>query len=162
MKEYPIIRETQSKVLKLIKFKSKAFLSKETMLRQTLRVDFILDDLTDKMLIHLKAQAVHDPDRYEKKVLRYEEYPRYETWQAHLVDSLPTGSIRRRVVSRFFGFGDTEVLGKRIIHEVIMERRLVFPDNSVPLDEYPPELGEPGWIVGYRHNQYDPYDEDYR
>lgn len=159
---FPIIREAQQKVLTMFQFKSRGFLSMEAMLRRTMRINFDYDYLTDRMLITLRAQVLEDPDRRQREMVRFEEYPRYETWRAHLVDSLPRDSFRRRFLSRLWDFGDTEVLGKRIIHEVTFERRLLFPDSSVPTDHYPPELGQAGWIYQVRHTVHDPYSEDYR
>lgn len=150
----------QRKIMTLFTAKSKGFMTGEAMAHQTMRVEFSMDHLTDKMLIHLRAQVLQDPDEYEQRVLRFEEYPRYETWRAHLVDGLPTGSFRRRFLSRLWGFGDTETLRKRIIHEVVAERRLLFPNADVA-KYYPSDMGQAGYVYQVGHNQYDE-GEEYR
>lgn len=159
--DFPIIRVEQQKVLTMFKIAFRTQLTKQAMLQQNAHVEAQYNHMVERSVFKLKSYVLQDPEQYAKVVFRFEEYPRYETWREHLVDSLPKGSIRRRVLGRFFGFADTEVLGKRINHEVIAERRLLFPDASIP-EWYPPELGQAGWIYGVKHNIDDIYGEDYR
>jgi hypothetical protein len=147
--EYPILQSTQQKILTFWQLKFNSFLTEETM-RMKSRLDFTLNRMMNTMIIQLRAKVLQDPDAHQKVVLRFEEYPRYETWRAHLVDSLPTGSFRRRFLSRLWGFADDEVLGKKVIHEVVAERRLIFPHATIDVD-YPEELGPPAYIYGVRH-----------
>lgn len=133
----------QTMVLEKVKVQANAMLSPEFALRPDVRVH--LDHMTQRLMLQLRAEVLEDPRHRDVKTLRFTEQPVYRNWKQHLVASLPVDSFRRRFLERFWEIDEPN--GTRIVHEVTVDKRAVFPGNRM---EYPKDLGPVQYVVSDR------------
>lgn len=130
----------QIKTLDRVKFHATGAISKEFALRP--EAQFYVDEMTQNLVLSLRASVLEDRTYHDEKVLRFAEQPVYRTWRQHLVASLPVGSFRRRILERFWEIDEPN--GTKIVHEVTLIKRALFPGSRM---EYPDHLGQVQYVV---------------
>lgn len=125
-----------------VKVQAQAAMSREFTVMPDAR--FMVDDMTNRLLVQLQAEVLEDRRYHDEETLRFVEQPVYRSWKQHLVASLPPDSIRRRILERFWEIDEPN--GTRITHEVTLVKRAVFPGNRT---QYPPDLGPVQYVVSH-------------
>lgn len=137
----------ETRTLDRVKFFAQGAISKEFALRP--EAQFYVDEMAHNLVLQLRASVLEDRTYHDEKTLRFTEQPVYRTWRQHLVASLPVGSFRRRFLERFWEIDEPN--GTRIVHEVTLIKRALFPGNRM---EYPKELGQIQYVVSSEDKYY--------
>jgi hypothetical protein len=101
-----------------------------------------MDHEMQRLVVELRARIYEDPSQLRRETLRFVEQPVYRNWRQHLVASLPVDSFRRRFLERFWEIESPN--GTRITHEVIVERRALFPEMR---EVYPEHFGPVQYVI---------------
>lgn len=104
---------------------------------QGISVDSMVSEITDSLLLRLRAFVLNDPKRNFNKVYEFSYVQAHPTWKHALVASLPEGSFRRRWC-HFFWDIPLDYKNTRVTQRVEVDVKGIFPESTM---QYPDSLG---------------------
>lgn len=127
--------EFSTLVLERARFKASSMVTRQLLANADVRQ--MVDMMSDRLLVHLEAEVLEDRNLRRSIDYQVTEDPVYDSWRHWLVASLPVNSFRRRFLAYLWEI-DPLYKGRRRIHELHIQRRGLFPENTM---RYPDSLG---------------------